>query len=62
VVDLFGGPDALKDLLHTHRVPRVDVWCGDPGLGAEQARDRRALDERVGQVRDGGRGLRHAFG
>lgn len=61
VVDLFGGPDTLKDLLHTQRVPRIDVWCGDPELGAEQARDRRALDERVRQARDGGRGLRHAF-
>ncbi|WP_170201492.1 GNAT family N-acetyltransferase [Actinocorallia herbida] len=61
VVDLFGGPDTVKDLLHTHRVPRIDVWCGDPELGAAQARDRRALDERTGRARDGGRGLRHAF-
>jgi hypothetical protein len=60
VVDLFGGPDTLKDLLHTHRVPRVDVWCGDPVLGAERARDRLALDERVRQARDDGGGLRHA--
>lgn len=61
VVDLFGGPDTLKDLLYTHRIPRVDIWFGDPERGAAHARDRRALDERVKQVRDSGRGLRHAF-
>ncbi len=61
VLDLFGGPDTLKDLLHTHRVPRVDVWYGNPVLGAERARDRLALDERVRRARDDGRGLRHAF-
>jgi hypothetical protein len=61
VIDLFGAPDTLKDLLYTQRLPRIDVWCGDPDLGAEQARDRRALDGRVGRARDAGRGLRYAF-
>jgi len=61
VIDLFGGPDSLKNLLHTHRVPRVDVWCGDSVLGGELARDRLALDHRVARVRDDGKGLRHAF-
>lgn len=60
VVDLFGAPDTLKDLLHTHRVPRVDVWYGDCELGAEVAHNRHELDAKVEQVRTAGRGLRHA--
>ncbi|MGY5309156.1 GNAT family N-acetyltransferase [Nocardia gipuzkoensis] len=62
LIDLFGGPDTLKDLLYTSRIPRVDVWCGDSALGDELARDRLALDSRTAQVRDDGKGLRHVFG
>ncbi len=61
VVDLCGGPDLLKDLLHTHRVPRVDVWCGSLEQGQRLARDRQALDARVRMAVSTGSGLRHAF-
>lgn len=61
LIDLFGSPDSLKDLLYTHRLPRIDVWCGDPARGHELAQDRLALDDRVARVRDDGKGLRYAF-
>ncbi|MEK2472653.1 GNAT family N-acetyltransferase [Streptomyces noursei] len=60
-VDLHGSPDALKDLLHTERVPRADVWCGADGPGALRARERAALDARVAGAHEAGKGLRHAF-
>lgn len=61
VVDLFGSPDSLKNLLHTHRRSRIDVWCGDTRLGEELARDRLVLDTRVARASEEGKGLRHAF-
>ncbi|GAA2640938.1 hypothetical protein GCM10009863_67710 [Streptomyces axinellae] len=62
VVDLHGGPDTLKDLLYSERRPRVDLWYGDAEKGARQAAERAAFDARVAAVREGGKGLRHAFG
>ncbi|WP_173019451.1 GNAT family N-acetyltransferase [Streptomyces alkaliphilus] len=60
-VDLHGGPDTLKDLLHSVRVPRVDLWCGDRRRGELRAEERSALDARVGRARESGRGLRHVY-
>ncbi|MCS0636934.1 GNAT family N-acetyltransferase [Streptomyces sp. LP05-1] len=62
VVDLHGGPDTLKDLLYSARSPRVDLWYGDPELGARRAAERAAFDARVAGAHDHGKGLRHAFG
>lgn len=61
VIDLFGGPDTLKDLLFTDRVARVDMWIGDDATGDELEADRYSLDDRVGQQLAAQRGLRHAY-
>ncbi|WEH36591.1 GNAT family N-acetyltransferase [Streptomyces sp. AM 4-1-1] len=61
-VDLHGSPDALKDLIHSDRPARVDLWYGDPQLGARRAEERLAFDAGVTRTHDQGRGLRHAFG
>ncbi|MFJ5948517.1 GNAT family N-acetyltransferase [Streptomyces noursei] len=60
-VDLHGSPDALKDLLHSERVPRADVWCGAADRAALRARERADLDARVASAHEAGKGLRHAF-
>lgn len=62
VVDLHGGPDTLKDLLYSERRPWVDLWYGDAEAGSRRAAERAAFDARVAAVREGGKGLRHAFG
>ncbi|MEV0265455.1 GNAT family N-acetyltransferase [Streptomyces sp. NPDC050617] len=61
-VDLFGGPDALKDLLYSARTRRADLWYGSPELGAERAAERRRLDALTSRAWKAGRGIRHAYG
>ncbi|MFE7117748.1 GNAT family N-acetyltransferase [Streptomyces sp. NPDC057654] len=61
-VDLFGSPDALKDLLYSARTRRADLWCGNPELGAERAAERRRLDALTSRAWKTGRGIRHAYG
>ncbi|MFI9081883.1 GNAT family N-acetyltransferase [Streptomyces sioyaensis] len=60
-IDLFGSPDSLKNLLYSERLPRVDIWYGNPKLGAELAADRLLLDKRVTQAQTAGKGIRHAY-
>lgn len=60
VVDLYGAPDALKDMVYTQRTSRADVWCGDVDLGESVANERREFDNRADKNYLSGRGLRHA--
>lgn len=60
-IDLFGGPDHLKDLLHTERVERMDLWFGDQAAGAALEAERRGLDTRVQQALHESKGLRHVY-
>jgi CelD/BcsL family acetyltransferase involved in cellulose biosynthesis len=61
VVDLCGGPDHLKELVYSHRHPRVDLWCGDSQAGRELRLERQGLDGRLQDALIQGRGLRHVF-
>jgi hypothetical protein len=61
VIDLFGGPDHLKNLVYSHRVPRIDAWYGDDKAGAALEEERLAFDARLRATLQAGKGLRHAF-
>jgi hypothetical protein len=60
-IDLFGGPDHLKNLVYSHRVPRIDAWYGDDKAGAALEEERLAFDARLRATLQAGKGLRHAF-
>lgn len=60
-VDLCGSPDHLKDLIYSHRVPRIDVWYGDGSAGRELEQERLAFDARLRANAQAGKGLRHAY-
>lgn len=61
VVDLFGGPDRMKEFIYSRRHPRIDIWFGDPKRREELQQERQAHDARVSTVVALGKGLRHVF-
>jgi hypothetical protein len=60
-IDLFGGPDHLKNLIYSHHVPRIDAWYGDDMAGAALEQERLAFDARLRATLQAGKGLRHAY-
>ena len=60
-IDLFGGPDHLKNLVYSHRVSRIDAWYGDDKGGAALEKERLAFDIHLRAILQAGKGLRYAF-